>query len=91
MPDLGKDDPEMAYRRGYQHGAAQAFHAMERLLDPETREILRAWIDADVYAWRYKALLADPPIWRLNMLNPVAQSGASAAIAPLRPRQTKRE
>ena len=29
---------------------------------------LRAWIEQDVYAWRIKAMLAYPPVWRLRML-----------------------
>ena len=37
MPAVGKDDPEMAYRRGYQYGATQTFQAVERFLDPVTR------------------------------------------------------
>ena len=68
MPAVGKDDPEMAYRRGYQYGATQTFQAVERFLDPATRAAVRAWIDSDIYEWRYKAMLADPPRWRLDML-----------------------
>ncbi len=68
MPAIGKDDPEMAYRRGYQDGAMQTFQAVERFLDPATRAAVRAWIDADVHEWRYKAMLTDPPRWRLNVL-----------------------
>ena len=68
MPEIGKDDPEMAYRRGYQHGATQTFRAVEQFLDPAARAAVRAWIDADIYGWRHKAMLADPPSWRLSML-----------------------
>jgi hypothetical protein len=68
MPAIGKDDPEMAYRRGYQDGAKQTFQGVERFLDPATRAAVWAWIDADIYEWRYKAMLADPPRWRLNVL-----------------------
>jgi hypothetical protein len=38
------------------------------LLDPETREALRAWIKEDVHGWRYKAMLDYPPLWRLKIL-----------------------
>ncbi len=69
MPPIGKDDPEMSYRRGYEHGAVETFRAVERFLGPATREVLRAWIQEDVHGWRYKAMLGGPPIWRLNMLS----------------------
>ena len=69
MPEIGRDDSEMAYRRGYQYGATQTFQAVEQFLDPAARAAVRAWIDADVYGWRHKAMLADPPIWRLSMLD----------------------
>ena len=68
MPELGKDDPEMAYRRGYQDGATQTFRAAERFLDPITRAAVRSWIDTDIYECRFKAMLAEPPTWRLTML-----------------------
>src|SRR5262245_29435459 len=68
MPAIGMDDSEMSYRRGYQHGAAKGFRAVERFLDPATREVLRAWIEQDVYGWRVKGMLAYPPIWRLSNL-----------------------
>ena len=68
MPEIGKDDPEMAYRRGYENGATQTFQAVERFLDPATRASVRAWIDTDIYLWRYKAMLGNPAMWRLNML-----------------------
>ena len=38
MPEIGKDDPEMAYRRGYEYGATQTFQAVEQFLDPAARE-----------------------------------------------------
>jgi hypothetical protein len=69
MPPIGKDDAEMSYRRGYEHGAVETFRAVERFLDPATREVLRLWIQEDVHGWRYKAMLGGPPIWRLNMLS----------------------
>ena len=69
MPPIGKDDAEMSYRRGYEHGAVETFRAVERFLDPATREVLRLWIQEDVHGWRYQAMLGGPPIWRLNMLS----------------------
>jgi hypothetical protein len=45
MPFMEKDDLEMSYRRGYERGAAETFEAVERFLDPRTREIVRTWIE----------------------------------------------
>jgi hypothetical protein len=45
MPFIEKDDVEMSYRRGYEHGAIETFHAVERFLDPAMREVVRAWIE----------------------------------------------
>jgi len=61
------DEPEMSFRRGYQQGAIDTFLAIERCLDPTTREVLQAWIEKDVSTWRAKAMLGHPPNWRLNM------------------------
>jgi hypothetical protein len=66
VPDIGIDDSEMSYRRGYQHGAAETFRAVEHFLGPATREVLRAWIEQDIHGWRVKAMLGYPPIWRLS-------------------------
>jgi hypothetical protein len=41
MPLNERNDPEMSYRRGYQDGAVETFHAVERFLDPAVREIVR--------------------------------------------------
>jgi len=68
VPAIGINDPEMSYRRGYEHGAAETFRAVERFLDPSTREVLRGWIENDVYLWRVKAMLGHPPTWRLKIL-----------------------
>jgi hypothetical protein len=62
------DELEMSFRRGYQQGAIEVFFAIERFLDPATREVLQAWVEKDVYIWRVKAMLGRPPKWRLNML-----------------------
>jgi hypothetical protein len=48
--------------------AIETFHAIERFLDPSTREVLRTWIEEDVYVWRLNAVLSYPPTWRLKML-----------------------
>jgi len=69
MPLDEKTDPEMAYRRGYQDGASEMLRAVERVLDPATRDVIRAWIEQDINGWRLKAMLAHPPTWRLNELN----------------------
>jgi len=56
------DEPETSFRRGYQQGAIDIFLAIERCLDPTTREVLQAWIEKDVSMWRAKAMLSHPPI-----------------------------
>ena len=65
MPLNEKNDPEMAYRRGYQDGASEMLSAVERFLDPAVRQIARSWIKQDIDGWRLKAR---PPTWRLNEL-----------------------
>ena len=67
MPD--RSDPETAYRRGYQQGAAEIFRAVEQRLDPATRTTVRKWIETDVQEWRVHPTLAIPPTWRLRDLN----------------------
>ena len=61
-------EPEISFRRGYQQGAIDVFYAIERFLDPATRDALETWIEKDVSLWRLKAMLNHPPNWRLNML-----------------------
>jgi hypothetical protein len=68
MQGAEPNGPEMSFRRGYQQGAIELFCAIERFLDPATREVVRAWIEKDVSMWRVKAMLGHPPNWRLNML-----------------------
>jgi hypothetical protein len=72
------EEPEMSFRHGYQQGAIEVFCAIERFLDPATREVLRAWIEKDVFMWRVKAMLSHPPNWRLNMI-----AGPRSADRPL--------
>ena len=68
MQGVAPEDPEDSFRRGYEHAAIETFHAIERFLDPSTREVLRTWIEKDVYVWRLNAMLGYPPTWRLKML-----------------------
>src|SRR5260370_15440593 len=68
MRGTENDEPEMLCGRGYQQGAFEVFYAIERFLDPATREVLQAWIEKDVFMWRVKAMLGHPPYWRLNMI-----------------------
>jgi hypothetical protein len=51
MQGAEADEPEMSFRRGYQQGAIELFYAIERFLDPATREVVRPWIEKDVYIW----------------------------------------
>ena len=55
--------------RGYQDGAFEMLRAIERFLDPLTRDVVRAWIEQDINGWRLKAMLDHPPTWRLTELN----------------------
>src|SRR5215472_4130753 len=75
MQGAEPDEPEMSFRRGYQQGAIELFYAIERFLDPATREVVRAWIEKDVYIWRVKAMLGHPPNWRLNMISSPRSAG----------------
>jgi len=68
MQGIEEEDSEAAFRRGYEHAAIEIFYAIERFLDPSTREVLRTWIEKDVDAWRLNAMLGYPPTWRLKML-----------------------
>jgi hypothetical protein len=47
------DDPEEAYRRGFQQGAFRAVEAVDRLLgSPTSLGALRKWVDTDLSKWR---------------------------------------
>jgi hypothetical protein len=69
MPLNEKNDPEMSYRRGYQDGALEMLRAVERFLDPATRQVARGWREQDINGWRLKAMLGQPPTWRLTELS----------------------
>jgi hypothetical protein len=43
MPLNERNDPEMAYRRGYQDGALETLHAVDRFLDPAMQQVVRSW------------------------------------------------
>jgi hypothetical protein len=63
MQGVAPEDPEESFRRGYEHAAIETFH-----FDPSTREVLRTWIEKDVYVWWLNAMLGYPSTWRLKML-----------------------
>ena len=78
------DESEMSFRGGYQQGTIEVFYAIERFLDPATREVLQAWIEKDVFMWRAKAMLSHPPNWRLNMLAGPRPAGRPLGLLDLR-------
>jgi hypothetical protein len=78
MRGAENDESEMSFRRGYEQGVIDVFYAIERFLDPATREVLQAWIEKDVSIWRAEGMLRHPPNWRLKML-----AGPRSAGGPL--------
>jgi hypothetical protein len=78
MRGAENDESEMSFRRGYEQGVIDVFYAIERFLDPVTREALQAWIEKDVSIWRVEGVLLHPPNWRLKML-----AGPRSAGRPL--------
>jgi hypothetical protein len=85
MPEsIENDSPEMSFRRGYQHGVIDMFRAIERFLDPATRDVLKDWIEKDIYVWRTKAMLGYPPLWRLQRLIPKLADPDSCCAQPHR-------
>jgi hypothetical protein len=69
------EGPEEAFRRGYEHAAIETFHAVRRLLEPAAREILRTWVEDDIYVWRHNSMRGYPPTWRLRVLADVGMPG----------------
>ena len=69
------EGPEEAFRRGYEHAAIETFHAVRRLLEPAAREILRTWVEGDIYVWRHNSMRGYPPTWRLRVLADVRLPG----------------
>ena len=49
-------DPEMSYRRGYQHGAWELFVAIDAFLPAAIATQVREWILRDLREWRLKNL-----------------------------------
>src|SRR5262249_41437925 len=60
---------------GYEHAAIETFHAVSRLLEPAAREILRTWVEDDIYVWRLSSMRGYPPTWRLRVLAGVGGRG----------------
>src|SRR5262249_19048646 len=81
------DEPETSFRRGYQQGAIDIFLAIERCLDPTTREVLQAWIEKDVSMWRAKGMLGHPPNWRVK--NITGSKSAGRAPRGLEPKEAR--
>ena len=84
MRGAENEESEMSFRRGYEQGVIDVFYAIERFLDPATREVLQAWIEKDVSIWRLKAMLGHPPNWRLNMIAGPRSAGRSLDLLDLR-------
>jgi hypothetical protein len=83
------EGPEEAFRRGYEHAAIETFHAVRRLLEPAAREILRTWVEDDIYVWRHNSMRSYPPTWRLRVLADVGMPGRisdPSTPSPLPPR-----
>jgi len=75
MLGIEREGPEEAFRRGYEHAAIETFHAVSRLLEPAAREILRTWVEDDIYVWRLSSMRGYPPTWRLRVLADVGVRG----------------
>ena len=80
MQGIERDRPEEAFRRGYEHAAIETFYAVSRFLEPAAREVLRAWVEEDVYVWRLNSLCDYPPTWRLRMLAGAGLPGGISAL-----------
>jgi hypothetical protein len=80
MQGIEWESPEDAFRRGYEHAATETFHAVSRFLVPAAREILRTWVEDDIYVWRHNSMRGYPPTWRLRML---AGAGLPGGISDL--------
>jgi hypothetical protein len=54
------DDPEISYRRGYEHGAWQLFEDIETLLPEAVRSEIRSWVYNEVHSkWRVPNLAGE--------------------------------
>jgi hypothetical protein len=79
------ENPEEAFGRGYEHAAIETFHAVSRLLEPTVREILRTWVEGDVYVWRLNSMRGYPPTWRWRMLAGMGLPGGISNISAPNP------
>ena len=82
---IEREGLEEAFQRGYEHAAIETFHAVSRFLEPAAREILRTWVEDDVYVWRLNSMRGYPPTWRLRMLAGVGLPGGISDISALSP------
>jgi hypothetical protein len=86
MQGIEWEGPEEAFRRGYEHAAIEMFHAVSRFLEPAARQILRTWVEDDIYVWRHNSMRGYPPTWRLRILADTGlPRGISALPAPSPP------
>ena len=85
MQGVEWEGPEEAFRRGYEHAAIEMFHAVSRLLEPGARQILRTWVEDDIYVWRHNSMRGYPPTWRLRILGLPGGVSALPAHSPLPP------
>jgi hypothetical protein len=86
MQGIEWEGPEEAFRRGYEHAAIEMFHTVSRFLEPAARDILRTWVEDDVYVWRHSSMRGYPPTWRLRMLPGAGLPGGITFPDPLPPR-----
>ena len=69
MQGIEREGSEEAFRRGYEHAAIETFYAVSRFLIPAAREILRTWVQDDVYVWRHNSMRG------YRLINDVPRSG----------------
>ena len=86
MQGIEWEGPEEAFRRGYEHAAIEMFHTVSRFLEPAARDILRTWVEDEVYVWRHSSMRGYPPTWRLRMLAGAGLPGGITFPNPLPPR-----
>ena len=88
MQGIDWEGPEEAFRRGYEHAAIEMFHAVSCFLEPAARQILRTWVEDDIYVWRHNSMRGYPPTWRLRILASTGLAGGISALpspSPLPP------
>src|SRR5262245_2846287 len=82
MQGIEWEGPEEAFRRGYEHAAIEMFHAVSQFLEPAARQILRTWVEDDIYVWRHNSMRGYPPTWRLRILAGTGLAGSISAFPP---------